>query len=353
MRIYRSPDGGEGGGDATSEADAAAALVGDLGADAGGGDADKVASSGAGTVAAAVNMESKVTLADGTVVTVGDLVQSRSQLGEARTENTKLGRTVSAVKSLFDENTEASGREAATRHILAESGYNPDEIEHYLSITGLSGTGDDDSGEEYDDEGEGAAAEKGSMSVAQQNRMRELENQVEAQGRVQHKARVQQLNEMMNRELDATLDSHPQLKVLFDGTKSIQGANLPEADKTKAVQKAKDAVRRQLKRQALDQLSARRAEAGAFDDSWFAEEINKAVPTVLDIYQSVIGDINRLGRTPETVAGRDSAVDALLSREPVAAPVHKVGDDNSTKVKEWAEDTLSRLAVGSGKGSQI
>lgn len=349
MKIYRSPDG-EGGGDATSVADAAAALVGATDAGAGGGDADKVASPGEGIKQTPVNLESQVTLPDGTVVSVGDLVHARSQLGEAQSQNAKLSRTANAVKALFDENTDVGGREAATRHILAESGYNPEEIEHYLSITGMSGTDDDDGGEgEGYDEGD----DKGSMSVVQQNRMRELEDKVEAQSRVQHKARVAQLNTMMDRELDATLDSHPQLKVLFEGTRSLQAANLSDADKTKAVQKAKEAVRRQLKRQALDQLSARRTEAGTFDDAWFAEEINKAVPAVLEIYQSVIGDINRLGRTPETVSGGDSAVDALLSKDPIPPPDHKVGEDNSSNVQQWAEDTLGRLAVGSGKGSKV
>jgi hypothetical protein len=85
-----------------------------------------------------------------------------------------------------------------------------------------------------------------------------------------------------------------------------------------------------------------------------AEEVEKAVEPVVGTFRSVIGDLDRLGRTSETADGLDAQ--EILRTKPVPAPEWKPGMDFSSlenQVKEFAADSIQRGLVESPSQSVV
>jgi hypothetical protein len=285
-------------------------------------------------------MTSKVKMADGTEVSVGELMSGYQEHGQAVQERDALATRMEGVMSLFNDNTAPEQREQVTRQILADAGYGQEEVDAYIDVVGMNSEAELDE-EEYDVSGEQVQEQQ----VAPDNtRVEALERELASMRQGQHQSRVRELEDNLNRNLDRVLDSNPKLQVLFQKTQQLQPADADTKATKEAVARARAAVKGQLKREALEKLNIRRNEAGSFDDSWMSEEIDRAIEPVLGIYQSVIGDIDRLGRTPETVAGSNTGRD-VLTRDPVPKPEFKAGTDNAGKLKAWTEDTLLRIAA--------
>jgi hypothetical protein len=329
MRTYRYPDDEAGGGGGASDQEAGGAGQ---------------SSPQAGTPPA-LDLTTKVKLEDGTEVSVGDLMKSHTEVADVTRQRDEYQSKMNNVMSLFKEDTPMEQRQQATRAILADAGYGAEEIDAYMDVVGLNpnemGGGDDAAG---------AGGDEGSGGDDQ--RTQQLEAQLSMLQRQQHQQRVRQLETTLNHELDKTVDSNKDLKVLFDKTLRLQSSDASDEDRAKAVANAKDAVKRQLKREALEQLNIRRSRAGMFEDAWMAEEVDKAVKPVLDLYQSVIGDINQLGRTPETVAGGATGR-GVLDQKPLPRPEFKAGEDNRSKLTAWATDQLTRLAHSPREGESV
>jgi len=101
-------------------------------------------------------------------------------------------------------------------------------------------------------------------------------------------------------------------------------------------------------------MQSRRSQAGTFEDAWMEEEVGKAVEPVVGTFRSVIGDLDRLGRTSETADGLDAQ--EILKSKPVPEPEWKPGTDFSAleaQVKEFAADTIARAAASSPSESAI
>ena len=106
----------------------------------------------------------------------------------------------------------------------------------------------------------------------------------------------------------------------------------------------------QVRKATLDRLYDRRDKTGGnFSEDWIQEEAAKAAEEVARSYATVIGDLDSLGRAPETV----SEMDTITSKPPVAAPEFKKGMDRGTvdtAIREFNTDALTRLAVDVSAG---
>ncbi len=295
---------------------------------------------------AALDMSSKIKMGDGSEVTVGELMNGYQAHGQAVKERDDLATRMEGVMSLFNDNTSPEKRETITRQILTDAGYGSEEVDAYIDVVGMNSDVDT---EEYEDDD--VTADDTQQTAAPDNgRVHQLERELEMLKKGQHQSRVRELEASLNGNLDRIIDSHPKLKLLFEKTRDLQPGEPGDQATKDAVMRAKAAVKGQLKREALEKMNIRRAQAGTFEDSWMAEEIDKAVEPVLSIYQSVIGDIDRLGRTPETVAGQTGR--DVLARDPVPRPDGKSGKDTVSKLKAWTEDSLLRLAhAGTGEST--
>jgi small-conductance mechanosensitive channel len=294
-----------------------------------------------------------ITLDDGTEVTLADLMQSRKDLKDALEINDTLQKDLEEVGTLFQANVQPDRRETAVRNILQNLGYEDDQIEGYISAARQHSQPQqapedpDDEVEEIDlpdleddtDETSGGPNED-SMSDQEQ-----LKQELEAQRAELHRMRVRELRQNLNANLDRVLKSNPEIQKLIESARSSRG--------DEGVNQATQTLRAQLEQRALERMQSRRASAGTFEDSWMSEEVDKATEPVLGTFRSVIGDIDKLGRSSETVTGFDAQ--EILRSKPAPDPEYKPGatiSDIESQVKSFASDTIKRaLATSPGESA--
>lgn len=303
-----------------------------------------------------------ITLEDGTEVTLADLMQSRKDLQDAIEINDTLQQDLQRVGVLFRADTAAEEREDATRNILADLGYEDDQINQYLGAVRSRMESMSTPAEEPEDEVEyeveeidlpdleddttpeiSGGSRKATMSDEQEAFLRQ---ELETQRAELHRMRVRELRENLNSQLDRVLDKNQDFQKLLETARSSRG--------DEGLQQAKQALRTQLEQRAIERMQARRTAAGTFEDAWMSEEVEKAAEPVLGTFRSVIGDIDRLGRSSETVTGLDAQ--EILRSKPVPEPEYKAGaslSDIESQVKSFASDTIKRALASSPGESPI
>jgi hypothetical protein len=293
-----------------------------------------------------IDLGTKVKLDDGSEVTVQELMKAREQLASATTRNRLLEKDVSHMNVLLKEEASPQERATALRHVLEQRGYTEEQIDQYLDITGL-GEGEPASKPAGQDSSVGGETE---VLLEEIQTLRKEQERAKSE---QKKTRVKMLRRALDEALDGTLDKNEKVGVLLGRVKELRSDPGDPKSVNKVLGEARKALRGLLERQTMEQLQLRRAKGeGEFDEEWFGEEAERAVDPVLGVYQSVIGDLSRLGRSPETAAGGASE---LLSRKPVPPP--KWDDKKSVgeveaDIQRWTEDTLMRAAAeGTGTGS--
>lgn len=300
--------------------------------------------------------DAKITLEDGTEVTVADLIQSRKDLAEAIEINDTLQKDLEEVGVLFRADASMDQRESAVRNVLLNLGYEDDQIDGYLNAARQQAAPaqapdpdeDEDEIEEIelpdleDDTEPSGGSNEDTMSDEKAER---LQQELEAQRAELHRMRVRELRDNLNANLDRVLKSNPEIQKLIESARSTRGDD--------GVNQATQTLRAQLEQRALERMQARRTAAGTFEDAWMSEEVDKATEPVLGTFRSVIGDIDKLGRSSETVTGLDAQ--EILRSKPVPAPEYKAGasiTDVETDVKNFAADTIKR-ALASSPGESV
>lgn len=299
----------------------------------------------------------KITLEDGTEVTLADLMQNRKDLQEAISINDTLQKDLQEVGVLFQAGITQDRRENAIRNVLENLGYEDQQITQYLDATRQVANSPDpdppedeveeielpDLPDEEDDiEDSSGGEQERTMSNEQEQLLRQ---ELEAQRAELHKMRVRELRENLNSELNRALKANPELQKLIESARSTRG--------DEGVKQAEQTLRAQLEQRALERMQARRQSAGTFEDAWMSEEVEKAVEPVVGTFRSVIGDIDKLGRSSETVTGLD--VQEILRSKPLPAPEYKAGmtlTDVEADVKAFASDTIKR-ALASSPGESV
>lgn len=297
----------------------------------------------------------KITLEDGTEVTLADLMQNRKDLQEAVEINDTLQKDLQEVGVLFQAGITQDRRENAIRNVLENLGYEDEQIGKYLEATrqvpAQKSEPDEveeielpDLPDENDDIEDSSGGEQEDTMTAEREQI--LRQELEAQRAELHKMRVRELRENLNRQLDTALKSNADFQRLIESARSTRG--------DEGVKQAEQTLRAQLEQRALERMQARRATAGTFEDAWMSEEVEKAVEPVVGTFRSVIGDIDKLGRSSETVSGLDAQ--EILRSKPIPAPEYKAGmslTDVESDVKAFASDTIKRALASSPGESAI
>jgi hypothetical protein len=296
----------------------------------------------------------KITLEDGSEMTLGELMQARKDLQEATSSIEELKNDLSEVGYLFRADAPGERRMEAVRHVLMTLGYDDDQINQYVEATSsvAQQPAEDDEVEEIElpdlpDEDDNIEDSSGGEQEDTMSAEREqiLRQELEAQRAELHKMRVRELRDNLNSELDRALKRNPDIQKL------IESARISRGDE--GVKQAEQTLRTQLEQRALERMQARRSAAGTFEDAWMSEEVEKAVEPVVGTFRSVIGDIDRLGRSSETVTGLDAQ--EILRSKPVPAPEYKAGmtlTDVESDVKSFASDMIKR-ALASSPGESV
>lgn len=279
-----------------------------------------------------LEMDTELELEDGTVVTLGDLMRQAAQANQLQ------GRVQDLTK--FQEN--------ATRLMRGEE---PDPQAAYEVLRG-AGFSDNEArqyAQEYVD-GEtqraGGAQEDDDVQIEKMLKQttRAAEERAEAAMRETREMRLRLLKEQMDKNVVAAIDRNPEIVKMLE-----------TLDKTRGREHAAGAWRalqEQVREATLKNLYARRdASGGQFNEDWVTDEAAKAAKAVAGNYRTVIGDIEGLGRSPET----EGELEVLKSKPPVAAPEFKPGMDRGAvdkNVRDFNVDALSRLAADVAAGGE-
>jgi len=307
----------------------------------------------------AIDLQTRIKLDDGTEVSVADLVQSRKDLEDAIKINDTLQKDLQEVGVLFQAGIRPERRENAIRNVLENLGYEDDQITQYLTATRQNRPQDPapeeaepdeveeielpDLPDEDDDIEDFSGGEQ--EDIMSNEREQQLRQELEAQRAELHKMRVRELRENLNSQLDRVLKSNPDFQKLIESARSTRG--------DEGVKQAEQTLRAQLEQRALERMQSRRTAAGTFEDTWMSEEVEKAVEPVVGTFRSVIGDIDKLGRSSETVTGFDAQ--EILRSKPAPEPKYEPGatiSDIESQVKSFTSDTIKR-ALASSPGESV
>ena len=275
----------------------------------------------------------------GRTYTLGDLMQAQSQMGDLQTKVDQLSEFKQSTVQLMSNNSNNDARMKAARVVLSESGYSANEIEDYMSEYGEALNEAPNVGGEIDYTQEETSAEPANMNYEDPQAREEAARATNEL----RQYRLQMLQREMQNGINNALDSNKQVDVLL--------SRLKTGDNTENYDKAKGSLQQQVHERTLKVLQDRKAREGTFSEAWVQDAATEATNEVLGTYRTVIGDIDSIGRAPETVSGEPT----LSSKPPVPEPEFKPGmtrGDVDTSVKNWNTDVLSRLAEESSAGDE-
>jgi len=272
------------------------------------------------------NMDAIVVI-DGERVRLGDLVDTIRKAGEMVEEIDALRTFQEATNRFIRRDGEQHEIADAASTMLAGVGYNDDEIKQYVRDWNQSQASGGQ--EETEEETEEQPQEERKMS---QNdpRYEQLANETK-------NLRLRMMREEMQKGVVSAIDANGEIAKMLMGLDKSRGREHASG--------AYQAIQDQVRKATLDRLYDRRDRSGGqFSEDWIQEEAAKAAEEVAKSYSTVIGDLDSLGRTPETV----SEMDTIASKPPVPAPEFKKGMDRGsvdTAIREFNTDALTRLAV--------
>ena len=279
-----------------------------------------------------IDMETELELEDGSVIKVGDLIEQANRARDMEQQVQGLQRfRENATKLMRGESPDAQ----AAYEVLLGAGFSDDEARQYA--------------QEYVDGEDGGDQEADVSEEAQIEQMlkkttRAAEERAEAALRQTNELRLRLLKEQMDKNVVSAIDGNPEIVKMLETLDKTRGRDHAAG--------AWRALQEQVRETTLRNLYSRRdAEGGRFNEDWVADEAAKAAKAVAGNYRTVIGDIDGLGRSPET----EGELEFLKSKPEVKAPEFQKGMDRGTvdkNVREFNVDALSRLAADAAAGGE-
>lgn len=281
----------------------------------------------------ALEMDTELELEDGTIVTLGELMRQAQQANQLQSRVQDLTKfQENATKLMRGESPDLQ----AAYEVLRGAGFSDQEAREYA--------------QEYVDNEQGGGGQEENVSEDEQiERMlkrttREAEQRAEAAAREVREVRLRLLKEAMDKNVVSAIDGNPEIVKMLE-----------TLDKTRGREHAAGAWRAlqdQVREATLKNLYARRdANGGQFSEDWVTDEAAKAAKAIAGNYRTVIGDIDALGRSPET----EGELEFLKAKAPVAPPEFKKGMDKGDvekDVRAFNVDALSRLAADVSVGGE-
>jgi hypothetical protein len=279
-----------------------------------------------------IDMETELELEDGSVIKVGDLIEQANRAKEMEQQVQGLQRfRENATKLMRGESPDVQ----AAYEVLRGAGFSDEEARQYA--------------QEYVEGDEGGDQEADVSEEAQIEQMlkkttRAAEERAEAALRQTNELRLRLLKEQMDKNVVSAIDGNPEIVKMLETLDKTRGRDHAAG--------AWRALQEQVRETTLRNLYSRRdAEGGRFSEDWVADEAAKAAKAVAGNYRTVIGDIDGLGRSPET----EGELEFLKSKPEVKPPEFQKGMDRGAvdkSVRDFNVDALSRLAADVSAGGE-
>jgi major membrane immunogen (membrane-anchored lipoprotein) len=279
-----------------------------------------------------IDMETELELEDGSVIKVGDLIEQANRARDMEQQVQGLQRfRENATKLMRGESPDVQ----AAYEVLRGAGFSDDEARQYA--------------QEYVDGEDGGDQEADVSEEAQIEQMlkrttRAAEERAEAALRQTNELRLRLLKEQMDKNVVSAIDGNPEIVKMLETLDKTRGRDHAAG--------AWRALQEQVRETTLRNLYSRRdAEGGRFSEDWVADEAAKAAKAVAGNYRTVIGDIDGLGRSPET----EGELEFLKSKPEVKPPEFQKGMDRGAvdkSVRDFNVDALSRMAADAAAGGE-
>jgi len=276
--------------------------------------------------------ESTLTV-DGNTFKVGDLLASQQKAKELEEYRARAGRLIQGSGELTEE------READLRFVLAQEGYQPQDVEGYIQFLR-----EEQGGHQVTQQGpqqqQGNQQQQG-QGEYRDPRVDQLLARMDATDKRVSEGVLESLERRLEESVSGVLDSHGSIGLLLERTDALDRGDEEALQKVRASRR--DAIREAVQEQTLAQVQARRNRGETYRPEWFAEEAGKAADAVFRRYQTVFGDPQMLGRAPDSGADPD----ANQFAKPPEDPKFEMGDepgDVYDKARNLTEGTLLHLA---------
>ena len=290
-----------------------------------------------------ITLEDEIEI-DGRVYTLGEIMEAKQNFDSLNQEVQGLREFKTHTNALMSNDLDSDARLKAARVVLSESGYTPEQIENYVNEYETAMNGEEgDYDYEYEEEDTESYEEESPEIMSDDPRIDEARRMAEESSNQLKQYRMEMLQKEMQRGINSAIDNNRDLGVIL--------GRLNDDDNPEAFNNAKGRLEQQIHDQTLKMLQERRSREGTFSESWVEETARKAADEVVGTYRTVIGDIDSIGRAPETVSGETQ----LSSTPPVPEPTYKEGmnrGDVDSAVTNWTTDALSRLAEESSAGEE-
>jgi hypothetical protein len=270
---------------------------------------------------------------DGEQVRIGDLVDTIRKAGDMVQEIDDLRAFQEATNQFIRREGEQHEIADAASKMLAGVGYSDQEIKEYVRDWTRS---------QVEGDQEEEAEEEATEDTQEEPKMDQNDPRYDRLAQETKQLRLRMMREEMQKGIVSAIDGNGEIAKMLMGLDKSRGREHATG--------AYQAIQDQVRKATLDRLYDRRDKSGGnFSEDWIQEEAAKAAEEVARSYATVIGDLDSLGRSPETV----SEVDTISSKPPVPAPEFKKGMDRGTvdtAIREFNTDVLTRLAVDVSAG---
>lgn len=269
-----------------------------------------------------LDLSAKVKLADGKEVALSDLVTQQANLASEIDSFKQYQQHASRLVRMDGTPQQV---EESMRYVLAKEGMGQDVIEQQVNAYKASLTEEQDT-----------PAERGKAD--QPDPLRE---DVAALREELRASKTEAIQSELTNVLTQGLDSDPSLSLILKKGQEF-GVNKEQARQT---------LQNLYKRELLERVKTRANGQRTFKLAWIKEESAAAAKATADIYRSVIGSPDALGKVPETVGG-DSFVVTGQPKAPVKFDRKKSVSESEQALDEFNLDALVRAAQKASAGGE-
>jgi hypothetical protein len=252
-----------------------------------------------------LDMGMKVKMEDGKELSIAELVAKASTADKLKSQNEELSELVEATKFVFHEETGPEVRAAAIQHLLAHHGYTEEQIADYLEQNGADAVTNDGSSDEVPPES--------AVDDSLKEEIKELQGIVAGLQQKVQETRGKALENHMVDQIKAHMAQD-------EGLKALLSAGAKRGDDGRRAAEA--TLAEMMRKRALEGVVLRRQQGRMVNEQAVAESVKEAAKSVSDAYRSVIGDVNQLGKSPETVSATESVLKDKFGGKPVAFPTY-------------------------------
>jgi hypothetical protein len=263
----------------------------------------------------------------------------KHQLSEAESKAAEYQNLKSQVSALFNPNASETERHAALAKVMVAGGVSENDVQSMVSeILGGEATGQ--TGE--------SPPPPPAATQAQSEEKKEEPNPLEAKVE-ELTSRIDQLQETSAADKQAQSKEALQSAVSRALTTSADAVQLMDrlagARGKEHAEKVAELLRKDVLRETLENLYARKAQVGKFDPAWISEEATKAANSTLEKAKALMVT-DQVGKAPGVLD--EAVLLSELAEKEIKPPVYdkdKSKADNTEAADNWTAQRLQQLAA--------